>query len=338
MADEVQIPGSRSDALLRVAAVGTSSSAIFHLEAAAIRDGLSPIVIAHANISDAAAEPVPGCPVCSIDELTERSDIDVVFVSGPVASRIEFAEALLQSRKHVAVDASSDMDRSHVQRLIQASSASQRYCSVWRPSDAEPGFRRAVKVVASGEVGPIRAVRLMQHDMAAALLPDAKLPPSRERIHHSTLRDLVGERIAQSLRLMGSSILSVSAVSNRDSVLFGTGESTQEVLPDVDTTMHVVLSCKNGGSIVLDLSLSCVAPVNTGWIVQGTQGGYYSERQYITVDDGEIYDVAVELAPCDLYQHLRDTIHGWDDVSVREECQNRLRMELDVADVLQQIR
>lgn len=338
MADEADTGGDQLDVPpLRIAAVGETASAIFHLEAAAIRDGLEAVVLARSTVSADATVPVPGCDICCVDELIERSDIDVVFVSGAIDSRIEIAEAILQHGKHIVVDASADMTRSHVQRLIQASSDSNQYCAVWRPRNADLDFLRAVQVVASAGAGEIRAIRLMQHDMAAALLPVSISNTSRERIEPSTLRDLAGHRIAQALALIGSPVVSVSAVSSRESVSFGMGESIPEVVPDGDTAMHIMLSCENGGSVMLDLGLSCVAPVNTGWIVQGEQGGYSSERQYITVEDGEIYDVAVEVDPIDLYQQLGETIRSWNEASTREECIRRLHREMDVADILQQI-
>src|SRR5690606_30141125 len=111
--------------------------------------------------------------------------------------------------------------------------------------------QRAVKVVTSGEAGSIRAVRLMQHDMAAAMLPAAASATLKERIDQLTLRDIVGDRIAQAVRLIGRPVVSVSATSSRESVSFGMGESTRVINPDGDTAIHIILGCEDRESVIL---------------------------------------------------------------------------------------
>ena len=140
MADDLQPEDSQRDAPpFRIATVGLSQNAIFHLEAAAIRDGLQPVVAARTDETNAADEPVPGCPTCSLDALVDRSDIDVVFVCGPVESRIDTAVRLLQSQQHIVVEPSADLPPELIERLIDESSAAARCC--YPPTSAE--FRRS---------------------------------------------------------------------------------------------------------------------------------------------------------------------------------------------------
>jgi predicted dehydrogenase len=338
MADDLQPEDSQRDAPpFRIATVGLSQNAIFHLEAAAIRDGLQPVVAARTDETNAADEPVPGCPTCSLDALVDRSDIDVVFVCGPVESRIDTAVRLLQSQQHIVVEPSADLPPELIERLIDESSAAARCCSVWRPHNSEPDFRRAAQVVASGEAGSVRAVRFLQHQMAAALLPDTGSPGCRDQITHSTLRDQVGHRLAQALTLINEPVKSVTASFGRAPVSFGTTESAKEITPAGDTSVHVIIEFESGASALLDIALSSVAPISTGWIMQGTRGGYHSERQHITVEDGEIYDVAVEIIPLDPYQHLREQLQHWPEPSAIKNCQTQLHREAAVASILRQI-
>ena len=338
MADDLQPDDSPCDTSpLRIATVGLSGAAVFHLEAAAIRDGLEPVAAASTGEPNEPNEPVPGCPVCNLDELIERSDIDVVFVCGPVESRIDTAVKLLQNSQHVVVESSAALTPEQIQRLIRESSFAARYCSVWRPRHFEPDFRRAVQVVASGEAGPVRTVRFLQHQMAAAMLPDAGSSSSRDQITHSTLRDILGHRLAQALTLINEPIKSVTASFDRDPVFFGTTDSAIEKTPAGDTSFHTMIEFESGASVLLDIALSSVAPVSTGWIVQGTRGGYHAARQHITVEDGEIYDVAVEIPPLDPYQQLREQLRHWPDHAAIEQCQTQLHRESAVAGVLQQI-
>ena len=273
----------------------------------------------------------------AIDQLLDRSDVDVVFVCGPVDSRVDTAVRILRSGKHVIVEPSAALKPEQLQRLIDESIASNRFCSVWRPFQTEPDFRRAGKVIASAESGAVRAVRFMQHDMSAAMLPGADSPTSRDHLTESTLRNLAGHRIAQVMALVNEPVESSTATFGREAVCFGTGESAQQVLPAGDTTFHLLLKFESGATAVLDLGLSCPVPICTGWIVQGTRGGYHSGKQHITVADGELYDVAVDIEPFDPYRQLHHVIRHWSDAGTQEACQQSLLAELEVARVLLEI-
>ncbi|MDA0285263.1 MAG: Gfo/Idh/MocA family oxidoreductase [Planctomycetota bacterium] len=339
MAADIQTGNSRRDAPpLRIATVGIARDAVFHLEAAAIRDGLEPVAAARAGETNRTDEPVPGCVVCSLDELVERSDIDVVFVCGPVESRVDTAVRLLQRGLHVVVESSAAIPPDQVQRLSFEASTITRYCSVWRPWDSELDFRRAAHVAASGEAGPIRAVRFLQHQLVAAMLPHATSKNSREQISNATLQDLAGHRLAQALTLLDEPVKSVTAGFRRESVGFGIGESAREVTPAGENSLHAVIEFVGGASVLLDISIAAVVPISTGWIVQGTRGGYRSDRQYITVEDGEIYDVAVVVESLDPYQRLRTIITSWPNETIQVESQERLQLEFRVAKLLARIR
>jgi predicted dehydrogenase len=322
---------------LRIATVGLSVDAVFHLEAAAIHQELIPVAAARIDEVSERSVPIPGCSVCSIEQLAERLDVEAVFVCGPVSSRIDNAVRMLRSGKHVVVEPSSGLKPDQFQWLIDEAATCDRFCAVWRPYHAEPDFRRAEQVVASTEAGRVRAVRFMRHDMAAAMLPGANSPASRDYLTDSTLSDLVGHRIAQTLALVNEPMKAATAMFGREPICFGNGDSAQRVAPAGNTMFHAFLEFENGATASLDIGLSCPVPISTGWIVQASQGGYHSGRQHITVEDGELYDVAVDIEPFDLYLKLHRFVRRWPRDDVRELCQRSLHAELAVADVLREI-
>ena len=329
-------PGNTSAVVLplRIATVGLSPAAVFHLEAAAIRNELIPVAAARTGDEESSVGPVPGCLVCDIDELVARSDVEAVFVCGPDDERVGIAIRLLQSGKHVIIDPSWDLPAERIERLIAAAETCRMFCEIWRPYNADSDFRRAAQVVELGEAGPARSVRFLQQDMSAALRPGTNSVNSRDRITESTLRDLVGHRIAQAVSLINEPIRTVTAGFRRESISFGEREPFHKVTPNGDTSFHAVIEFENEATAIIDIGLACPAPFSTGWIVQGDKGGYRSERQYITVDDGEIYDVAVEVEPFDPYLNLSSTIHTWDKPNVREDCLERLQAELRLIKLL----
>ncbi|MFT5325918.1 MAG: putative dehydrogenase [Planctomycetaceae bacterium] len=341
MGDDLQ-PSEASNGLppLRIATVGLCPNAVFHLEAAAIREELVPVAAARTDDTEGSREPVPGCSVCDIDELVERPDVGAVFVCGPAGDRIDHAVKLLQAGKHVVIEPSSVLKTEEIQRLINEAEDNQKLCEVWRPRNADPDFRRALKVIVSDEAGPVRSIRFMQHDMAAALLPVAaplmeNAQTSRDRLTSSTLRSLTAHLVAQAMTLVSAPVKSVTAHFRRDSLVIGERDSVRNVTPEGDTSLHAIIEFENDATAILDIGLACPAPYSTGWIVQGNQGGYHTDRQYITVDDGEIYDVAVDVEPFDPYLNLHANLSNWANPAVQQEGLEQLRAELRLANVLQ---
>ena len=338
MGDDLQASEATDrPALLRIATIGTSPDAVFHLESAAIRDELTPVVAARCDGNESSPQPVPGCSVCEIDELTERSDVDVVFVCGRVETRIDFAIQLLQSGKHVVIEPSSSLSTDQIQPLINFVETGDKHCEIWRPYNADPDFRRAARLVASGEAGPVRSLRFMQHDLAAALLPRDESVVSRDRLTASTLRDLVAHRIAQAITLADAPVRTSTGQFRKDELVLGERGSVRNVSPEGDTSFHSVIEFENGATAIIDISLASPAPYSTGWIVQGNQGGYHTERQYITVDDGEIYDVAVEVEPFDPYLNLHSDLRHWPTPELQNRRLDQLRAELELAKHLESI-
>lgn len=339
MGDEQQPNESTAPpAPLRIAAVGLSPVALFHLEAAAVRDELEPVCAARTAGDEDSGEPVPGCSVCSIDELVERADVDAVFVCGSIEGRIDCAIRLLQAGKHVVVESSSFLKPEVLRKLIDETEATHKFSEIWRPHFAEPEFRRLSKVIASGEIGQVRSLRFLQLDMAAALVPLSSFmenaQPSRDRLTTSTLRDLAAHRMAQALTLANSSIKDITTSFRRDSLVLGERDSVRQVTPAGDTSFQAAIRFENDATAIIDIGLACPAPYSTGWIVQGNQGGYHSGRQYITVDDGEIYDVAVEVEPFDPYLNLYSILSNWPDPEAQNDCRKRLQAELELANSL----
>ncbi len=322
---------------LRIATIGISPDAVFHLEAAAIRDELIPVAAARTDDSESSHEPVPGCAVCSIDELAERSDVDAVFVVGPVEDRVDNAIRILRSGKHVIVEPAGSLAADQIRRLISEVESSQKFCEVWRPYNADPDFRRAAKVVSCGEAGPVQSLRFMQHDLAAALVPRAESAATRDRLTSSTLRDLAAHRIAQALALVGAPVTEFTTRFHTNSLVLGERDSLRPVTPEGATSFHAVIEFEHGAAAIIDIGLACPAPFSTGWIVQGNQGGYHSDRQYITVDDGEIYDVAVEVEPFDPYLSLHSVFSNWPNPERIKQCLDQLRAELELAMLLLKI-
>jgi len=338
MSVDLQPGNTSADALpLRIATVGLSPTAVFHLEAAAIRNELIPVAAARTDDEEASAKPVPGCLVCSTDELVARSDVEAVFVCVPDNNGVEFAIQLLQFGKHVIIEPSWDLQAASIEKLIAAAETCGKFCEIWRPYNADPDFRRASQVVELGEAGSARNVRFLQHDMSAALLPRSSSANSRDQLTESTLRDLVGHRIAQAVNLINEPVKTITAGFRRESISFGEREPFHKVAPNGDTSFHAVIEFENEATAVIDIDLACPAPFNTGWIVQSDKGGYHSERQYITVDDGEIYDVAVELEPFDPYLNLHAQVTKWGDQSTKDDSQARLQSELKLAELLNAI-
>ena len=175
------------------------------------------------------------------------------------------------------------------------------------------------------------------------------LPPTGWRsrpLEHS--EDIFGvlatvgtHRIAQLLGLLDERVSSVRGQLNFGRVEFGSAESSTGSRLNVDTTDSGFLACisfASGATAVVDVSMSCAAPLATGWVIQFERGGFADGHHSITVEDGEVYQVAVPVESFDPYAHLRASIRSPEFGKTLASSHAALTQEVRVARIIELIR
>ena len=101
----------------------------------------------------------------------ERSDVDAVDICLPHHLHAEVALAALRAGKHVLVEKPMACSLQESRAMVQAAEAAHRTLMVGQCQRYMPSYRGVHRLVASGELGPIRAVRFDSMQNLPAFLP-----------------------------------------------------------------------------------------------------------------------------------------------------------------------
>ena len=313
-----------------IAVVRDCARATFNLESAALKSALRPVAAVRSDDQAAIGEAIPGCPIASLEEVLSDDDVSLVLVTGSPDSALTIGQQVLASGRHLAVDTSNGRSRGTLSELAIQAELKRRLVSVWRTRSVDTTWLQAAKVVHSGEVGPIRSVRFLMHDVAASMLPAVDSQPYEER-RHGVLSTLGLDYVSDLLALVDCPVVSVFGTLNRSPLKFGSADQTDDGSFKQDRGFVAEFKFSNGVSAVLDIDFSSAAPVSTGWIVQCERGGFANGQQSITVEDGEVYHVPIEVETVDPIDELANTIRNWSDADVQATSRAALAREIRVA-------
>lgn len=316
-----------------VAVVGDSPEAIFHLESAAIHPDLQAVCAAVAG-EPADREAIPGCPFVEIGSLPELENIELVVVTGHPADAARCAKALLESGQHVVVDPDASLSSESIASLDSCAETHRCYCQIWRPYAADENWRQARQLVSSSEAGAVQSARFLLHDLAVSMMPAADVRPGNE-IAHGVLATFGSHYVAQLLALVEGPVVRVRGQQIFRTLRFGDDDSKSAT--ETDTGFIALIEFASGATGVVDVDLCSAAPLETGWVLQCERGGIARGQQSITVEDGEIYHVSVNVEPIDLHTDVVTTLRDWES---NETCaaNEGLRREVRVSTILELIR
>jgi|GEM_PF-1849695 predicted dehydrogenase len=335
-----------TQAPLRIGVIGDSRPAMFHLESAALHVGFTPIAAAIPDDEVPNCESIPGCPFLPVDVLLDRPEVELVFVTGAPDDVIEQSQRVLKSGRHVVLDADADLTSASLEALFDLADSTGCFCNIWRPHQADENWRQAIQVRASTESSPgaVRSVRFLLHDLAASMLPPTGWK-SRTVAHsenaYGVLATVGTHRIAQLVELLDGRVVAVRGQLSFRRVKFGSAETAADSESNVDATDSGFLACisfASGATAVVDVSMSCAAPLATGWVMQFERGGFADGQHSITVEDGEIYHVPVPVEPFDPYADLRASIRNEDTARTQARSRATHTQEIRVARIIELIR
>lgn len=250
---------------------------------------------------------------------------DVVFVAEP-AGLCEMSGRFLQAGFHVVLDTGFDSAES-IDRLISTANATNRGLQFWMPRQADRDFQQAFKVVASGETGNLRSLRYVLNELGTSMYSARLRDTDRwrdtmdaEEMHRGVLATIGPHVIDQFLQLADRPIEwlhgrlfhglpEFAELADSDDPVLRVGE--------IDTGFRMNCGLEGGAVAEIEVDLACATRFSTGWVLQGTHGGFVDGRQTLTVEDGEIYDVPVEAASVDSCANCLETVRAWSSDAAR---------------------
>jgi predicted dehydrogenase len=146
----------------RFAVVGTGAiSQVVHLPILAEREDLELAAVADADLhkAETVARRFGAAVALAPDEALDRDDVDAVVVCTPNHLHEDLAIEALAAGKHVYVERPLALTANGVERVLEAATASGTVLAVGLPHRFRPEVSALRSLVASGELGPVYAVR-----------------------------------------------------------------------------------------------------------------------------------------------------------------------------------
>jgi len=291
---------------IRCGIAGAGPQGLFHLARLSLHESFQPLCVY--DPAETLLRSVEGrIPHTCSDErgLVEDPGIELVFLTAQVPDRSRLACALLTAGKHVVLDAPLGRDLPEANAIFAAARESGRTLAVLPPRRWDGEFRTALAVVQSGTLGRLRSARHISRQFAVPV-PLSASAGSVEQPTCAGEEDVLSRfgphDVDQLLQIAGAPM----RVYCRQDSAISSGEN------GAVGEYQLLFEFEGGATAHLERSLSSRAPLQTGWILEGEQGGYTHSRCYRATADGELVETPVEPQATDpdafyvgLAQHLR---------------------------------
>lgn len=237
-----------------------------------------------------------GASFCdSLDALLAISEINLIFVAAPFASRAEIAIAALNAGKHVAVEPPLSADIEATKRITALARERGRILAAIRNRNSDQ-FLLAREAVRAGIVGEVTGARLAVWCRGLQSLPSDELLIDRGALLLHELIELVPDRPQSVFALLR-------------------GERS-------GGGFLITVEFAGGALATIDLHLGSPVASQTGWILAGSKGGHRNLRNFHVADDGEVFDTPAEVVPLDAGDFYDGLLRDVREGNVRDESES----------------
>jgi predicted dehydrogenase len=321
-------------AAIRLGVAGLGRAGMFHIESIGLRDDCR-IVAAYDDCAAARKRArISNCVGhASWNEFLGNDEIEVVLIAAPPALHAELAIAALAAGKHVLVETPLCLNVVEADAMIAAAARFGRSISVAHLRRWDDDFRTAQSTLASGELGPLQAIKLInwQYNPRRTMKRSKGLANSQEHSNcaESGPASIPGDDIPSDYwrddAATGGGVLWEFGIHYFDQLLQLTDRPVESVYSCLAPSMPpsraalsaedsflTVISFSGGLTAQVEVSRSAAAPLSTGWMIAGALGGYAGFTQYSPTPDGEVADFSLAPVPSQadefyekLVRHLR---------------------------------
>ncbi len=273
---------------LQIGIVGFGRMGSFHLERLSLREDCQTVAAFDSQLEKADYARSFGCRIHERwNDFLDDDEIEVVLIATPPESHARLAIEALRVAKHVVVEKPLCLSVAEADSMINAARGAKRTLSVIHSRRWDENFAAAAQTLQSGQIGHLHAVKLVIWEFGISAHANSVQDGWRSdwRRGGGLLYEFGAHYFDQLLQLVKSPIESVYAR------VCGIADG----LPDSERAFLAIINFTNGVQAHIEVNLSSPAPVNSGWLLTGTNGGFCNGRQYLLEDDGEIYSSPVEL-------------------------------------------
>ena len=273
---------------LRVGFVGLGRRGRFHLQRISLRNDIVPVALVVDGTEEVEIGEPDGCRIVSdCDELFVDEDIDVILVTGMRSGRLETVRRALARGRSVVLPSPLTVAEA---ALVTDGSSGPRLL-VLSDCLADDDFQVARDQVQSGRLGEPRSLAHTTWGFVGS--------GQRQSADDGRLPFPLLDRLEQFLLLTAIDQLSVSAHR-----LAGSGSSEG---------VGVRILSPGGVTARIEYHPSSPAPLASGWMIAGTDGGYRDFEVFSVTDDGEVYGTPLASPSIDLDRIYDDLLVQWHD-------------------------
>jgi predicted dehydrogenase len=199
-------------------------------------------------------------------DLIASPDVEVAWIAADVGERAEWAFFAIQGGKHVVVELPLSAHVNDIDRVLACATAEGRAVILSHPKIWDDDFQMARTVVEAGTCGSVEL---------ASLSLWQRFPPSGQTA--GLLWEKGPAFVEQMIWLVDDRPVAVTCRSLSTAACVANGIS-------------LLVDFEKGAVGELQLHRAAFPPVDTGWLVTGSRGGYAHRTQYTIIEDGEIAD------------------------------------------------
>lgn len=258
---------------MRVALVGLGRRGLYRLEGLSRRSDWRVAAVCDPDpVRRSIAEDFGCRTVDSLESLLSDAALDAVWIAAPAASRPRLATQALRAGKAVIVESPLGLNGTECRELLETARHSQRSLAVildWPHGD---DFATARQLTRAGQLGQLRFLRCIERDYGVL---------TRNQDPQTTEPDVLTTRGALWLTQLLELVQEVPQIEFAR--IFEGPDS-------VHGGFCAVLKFPGGATAHLEIDRGSLAPLHTGWMLEGTAGAYAANTRYSQTAAGEIIE------------------------------------------------
>ncbi len=282
------MPSVSREEPIGVAVVGLGRTGLFHLERLSLQADFRVTAVFDVQASRSElAEPFGAERCRSWSELLGRSDWQLLWLTVPPVERARCVVEALQAGKHVVVDHPVCLNEQQLAQIGEALSRSPGRLSVLSLREPDSDFLQALQTVRAGQLGPLRSLAYTLWTFLAGDESRSPVPVGEPPVVLSEpLVRAVSRCLDQLLQLVSAQPVRVHAFSCPS----GRADGSDEPLD----RLKLLLQFDGPQLAEVDIHLSSLVTLETGWVLSGERAGYRAGRCYEMTSDGEIFSLPVQ--------------------------------------------
>ena len=307
---------------VRIGIAGLGRMGLYHLQRLSLRDDCRLVTGFDIDTSHAGRAEDHGCQfVNDWATFLAQPDIELVLIATPPDTHARLAIDALAAGKHVAVEQPMCLSVADADEMLEAAWRADGLLGVVNNRRWDDDFQTALATVQSGDLGRIHAIKLeiWEYGFRPGEIATREIGWRADQCRGGgVLVEFGATYFDQLLQLVPDSLESVYAriprICNPNTKLDAAELESHEgsEAGRAEDAFLAIVNFSTGLTARIEANLASPTPVNSGWTVAGTRGGYRNFRKYRVTAEGEIYGTAVESISTDwdrcyfdIFQHVR---------------------------------